>query len=150
MTNRQRILIVFYAVIALAALYATWSQNLQVLAGGGGFFDGFLQFWRLTGVNPASTSITVDLAFFFLAAAAFMVIEARRLGIGFVWLYLLGGGMIAISVTFPLFLIARELKLPRAPSGAAEAAWTLKAIDYVYIAALAAALIAVSVLVYGG
>jgi hypothetical protein len=149
MTNRQRILIGFYAVMALAALYATWSQNLQVLAGAGPL-DGFIQFWRLTGANPASTSITVDLAFFFMAAAAFMVIEARRLGVGFVWLYLLGGVMIAISVTFPLFMIARELKLPRAAGGAAEAAWSLKVIDYLYLAATAAALIAVSVLVYGG
>jgi hypothetical protein len=40
-----------------------------------------------------------------------MVTEARRLGVKWVWLYVLLGFAIAISVTFPLFLIARELRL---------------------------------------
>lgn len=42
-----------------------------------------------------------------------MVIEARKHGVKFVWLYILGGFVTAISVTFPLFLIARELKVGR-------------------------------------
>ncbi len=145
----QTALCAFYALVAVAALYATWSQNLQIL-GNGGFFEGFAHFWRLTGANPAATSITVDIGFFFLAAAAFMVIEARRLGVGFVWLYILGGFLIAISVTFPLFMIARELELPRTPGAAAEAAWTLKWIDYLILALTLAGLIAVGTLVYGG
>jgi hypothetical protein len=40
-----------------------------------------------------------------------MVLEARRLGIRFVWLYVILGFLVAISVTFPLFLIARERRL---------------------------------------
>jgi Na+/phosphate symporter len=48
---------------------------------------------------------------FFVAAAIFMVREARRLAIPHVWAYLVGGMLIAISVTFPLFLVAREFKL---------------------------------------
>ena len=50
---------------------------------------------------------------FFLAAAAFMVLESRRLGIRWVWAYVILGVLIAISVTFPLFLIARELRIGR-------------------------------------
>ena len=46
-----------------------------------------------------------------LAAVVFMVIEARRHRHPYVWAYVLGGMLIAISVTFPLFLIARERKL---------------------------------------
>ena len=42
-----------------------------------------------------------------------MVIEARRVGVKFVWAYILGGFLIAISVAFPLFLIARELRLEK-------------------------------------
>ena len=38
-----------------------------------------------------------------------MVLEARKHGIKFVWAYIAGGFLIAISVTFPLFLLAREL-----------------------------------------
>jgi hypothetical protein len=40
-----------------------------------------------------------------------MVIEARKHQVKFVWVYILGGALVAISVTFPLFLIARELRL---------------------------------------
>ena len=42
-----------------------------------------------------------------------MVIEARRLGVKYVWAYIIGGFVIAISVTFPLFLLARELRLEK-------------------------------------
>ena len=50
---------------------------------------------------------------FFLAAGIFMVVEARKHGVRFVWAYIAGGLTIAISVTFPLFLIARELRVGR-------------------------------------
>lgn len=108
MTTNRRILCGVYAAIAVAALIATWSQNLAYLHSGGSFPGGFLQDLK---VNAAARSITVDIVLFFVAAAVFMVIEARRLGIGHVWAYLVGGMLIAISVTFPLFLIARERRL---------------------------------------
>jgi uncharacterized protein DUF2834 len=50
---------------------------------------------------------------FFLSAAILMVIEARKHEVRFVWAYIAGGLAIAISVTFPLFLIARELRVGR-------------------------------------
>jgi len=40
-----------------------------------------------------------------------MVVEARRLDIRLPWLYVILGLLLAISVTFPLFLIARERRL---------------------------------------
>ena len=60
-------LCVVYVVIALVALVATWSQNIVFFSTGG----GFLGFWEATKDNPASRSITVDILFFFLAAAIF-------------------------------------------------------------------------------
>jgi Gpi18-like mannosyltransferase len=42
---------------------------------------------------------------------ALMVIESRRLAIRFVWIYIVLGILVAISATFPLFLIARERRL---------------------------------------
>jgi hypothetical protein len=127
MTTQQRLLIGFYALVATAALFATWSQNLQLMTPGMGPFDPYLVFIEQTRINPGARSITVDLAFLLLACVAFMVIEARRLGVGFVWIYVALGFLIAISVTFPLFMIARELKLIRNPN--APAAWRLTALD---------------------
>lgn len=125
MTTQQRWLIGFYVLIAIAALAATWSQNLAYFGGGQG--NALLTFLLETKVNPASRSITVDIGFFLLTASALMIIEARRLGVRFVWLYILLGFLVAISVTFPLFLIARELRIAEAPQ--ARSAWSLKLID---------------------
>jgi hypothetical protein len=128
-------LIAFYALVALAALIATWSQNLAYT--GAGMLSAFATFVQETRVNPASRSITVDIGFFLLAASAFMVIEARRLGVRFVWLYILFGFLIAISVTFPLFMIARELRLT--PAAKSDAAWSLTTSDLIGLTVIAAA-----------
>src|SRR5262245_22775321 len=91
-----------YGAIAIAALIATWSQNAAYFDNPGGFLLDFLNDSKVT---HASRSLTVDIVLFFLAAAILMVIEARKHGVRFVWAYIVGGLAIAISVTFPLFLI---------------------------------------------
>jgi hypothetical protein len=97
-----------YGVIAVAALVATWSQNLAYFDKPARFLLNFLNDAKVT---PSSRSLAVDISLFFLAAMILMVIEARKHGVKFVWLYIAGGFAIAISVTFPLFLIARELRM---------------------------------------
>jgi len=106
----SKVLCAVYGAIAIAALIATWSQNAAYFDNPGGFlFD----FFNDSKVTPASRSLTVDIVLFLLAAAILMVIEARKHGVRFVWAYIVGGLTIAISVTFPLFLIARELRVGR-------------------------------------
>jgi len=74
-----------------------------------------------------------------LAAAILMVIEARKHGVRFVWAYIMGGLAIAISVTFPLFLIARELRVGRTETT------RLGAVDTVFLAALAVAAVGMTI-----
>lgn len=109
MPRSSRNLCILYAAIALGALVATWSQNLAFFAaepdaGIAGFVAGGY-------ANHAAASLTNDLLFLTLAAIAWMVVEARRHAIRFVWLYVALSFVVAISVTFPLFLIARERRL---------------------------------------
>jgi hypothetical protein len=106
----SKVLCAVYAVISLAALIATWSQNAAYFDNPGRFLVDFLNDSKVT---PASRSLTVDIVLFFLAAGILMVVEARKHGVKYVWLYILGGFAIAISVTFPLFLIAREMRIGR-------------------------------------
>lgn len=113
MPTSSKILCAVYAGIALAALVATWSQNLAYLHSPADLMTFVGTFVTDTKVNPASRSITVDILMLFLAAAIFMVIEARKHDVKLVWVYLIGGAFIAISVTFPLFMIARELRICR-------------------------------------
>jgi Terpene cyclase DEP1 len=104
----RKVLCIVYGAIAVAALIATWSQNLA-------YFDKparfLLDFANDSKVTPASRSLTVDVMLCALAAMILMVVEARKHGVKFVWLYIVGGFAVAISVTFPLFLIARELRM---------------------------------------
>jgi hypothetical protein len=40
-----------------------------------------------------------------------MAIEGVRIGIRYFWLYIVMSAIIAVSVTFPLFLLARHIKM---------------------------------------
>jgi len=124
----RKVLCVIYGAIAVAALIATWSQNLA-------YFDKparfLVDFMNDSKVTPASRSLTVDILLFALAATILMVIEARKHGVKFVWLYIAGGFAIAISVTFPLFLIARELCMGRSDAP------RLRTTDAILLAAVA-------------
>jgi len=132
----SKVLCAVYGVIALIALIATWSQNAAYFDNPTGFL---LNFFNYSKVTPASRSLTADIVLFFLAAAFLMVIEARKHSVRFVWLYIAGGLAIAISVTFPLFLIARELRVGRtAPA-------RLGAVDTVALAVLSVAAVAMTI-----
>jgi hypothetical protein len=118
----SKVLCAVYGVIAAAALIATWSQNAAYFNDPGGFP---VDFFNDSKVTPASRSLTVDIVLFFLAAGILMVVEARKHGVKYVWAYIAGGFAIAISVTFPLFLIARELRVGRTESSRLGAADTV-------------------------
>ncbi|MET0897236.1 MAG: DUF2834 domain-containing protein [Mycobacterium sp.] len=106
----RKVLCVVYVVIAVAALIATWSQNAAYYDEPGQFLADFTNDLKVT---PASRSFAADLLLLGLAVFILMVIEARKHGVRFVWLYIVGGYAIATSVTFPLFLLARELRMAK-------------------------------------
>ena len=106
-----------YAVVSAAALAGTWSHNLAFLATPD--HGGVAGFLRGTMANHAAASISLDLAFLGVALMVWMVVEARRLGIRFVWVYVTLSFLVAISVMFPLFLIARERRLAEGAGRAA-------------------------------
>ncbi len=125
MSRTRQLLCAFYGLIALVALIMTWSQNLLYVTGG--HPAGFGQYVLDLKMSGAARSFTVDIGLYLLAGAGLMVSEARRLGVRLVWLYVLFGFAIAISVTFPLFLIAREMRLAKTDN--APSAVKLTAID---------------------
>ncbi len=144
MSTQQRWLVGFYALVAVIALVATWGQNLTYVWQSGEM-SALNQFLPDLRVNPAARSIAVDIGLFLLAASAFMVIEARRLGVRFVWPYILLGFLVAISVTFPLFMIAREMRIAAVPYALAK--WSLTTLDLIGFALVSAAVIGLSVVV---
>jgi Protein of unknown function DUF2834 len=146
MPRSRRHLCLIYAGVALLALAGTWHQNLSYFRPEDGWLLGFglatVRFWKDTVVTPAGTSIVIDFGLLFVALSALMVIESRRLGVRLMWVYIVLGLAIAISVTFPLFLIARERRL--AARGEASADLGLTAADGAGLVGLGAAMTAVT------
>ena len=89
MPTSRKVLCAVYAVIAVAALIATWSQTVAYIHSSPA--DFFVNFWHDAKVTASSRNITADILMFGLSAAVLMVIEARKYGVRFVWLYILGG-----------------------------------------------------------
>jgi hypothetical protein len=112
MDRTRAVLCWTYYLLATVALVVTQKQNFAFMAERDvDFLSGFAQFWPALLVNHATISISVDLLVFAVAAMLWMLYEARRLQLRFIWLYLIFGIFIAISVTFPLFLAVRERRL---------------------------------------
>ena len=109
MTRSEKIICGVYAAIAVIALVATWSNNIAFMLAPQN--QNAWSFVQALYANGATASITNDLLLYALAGSIFMVLEGERLQMRYVWLYILLSLLIAISVMFPLFLIARQIKI---------------------------------------
>lgn len=83
-----------------------------------GLFGVVEDFLRDAMTNAASRLIYADLTLVWIALAGFMVVEARRLGIRYVWAYIIGAPLLALCVSFTLFMFIRQLKIASAAKGA--------------------------------
>jgi hypothetical protein len=110
-TRSEKILCAIYAIIAVIALIATWSNNLAFMAQPGGLDLG--NWYAALYSNYAAASFMNDLFLLGIAGCVFIVVEGRRLHVRYYWAYILLSGPTAISFTFPLFLIARERAIAR-------------------------------------
>lgn len=70
--------------------------------------DSFLAAWF---ANSAVISLSIDLLVVASAASIFIILEGRRLGMRWYWLYVAASFITAVAFTFALFLAMRERKL---------------------------------------
>lgn len=111
MELKTKLLVSLYLLAALLALIMTWLHVPAYL--GNGIVDANVQFWNdaLFNANPAGKFLSADILFLAFVCNVWMFIEGRRLGVKYIYGYVLAGILIAISVAFPLFMAARELRL---------------------------------------
>lgn len=103
MTRSDKTLCLVYGLIAVAALIGTQWVLVDYLAGSGSISD----FVDATVQGSAATFVTIDLLAVAAAATIFMVVDGRKNGVRLLWLYVVLVFAIAVSVAFPLYLIAR-------------------------------------------
>lgn len=94
-----------FLVISILGLVGTWTFNALAIVQMVDFLGD------LVSSGPAVSSITVDLLVVAVAGSIFILVEGRRLGMRFAWLYVVLSGLTAFAFTFPLFLAMRERRL---------------------------------------
>ncbi len=104
---------IIYLSVAAIGLVGTAYFNIT------GFTSGSGNFFAAWFANPAVSSLSVDLLATASAASIFIIIEGRRLGMRWPWLYVLGSFVTAVAFVFPLFLAMRERHMS-APSPKAD------------------------------
>ena len=98
-----------YAVIAVVALVGTqWALVVGIQSAEGSFSK---QLWADLTANPTVVFTTIDLFMVFLAALLFMIVEGRRIRVRWWWLYPVLSIGVGVSFGFPLFLLARRLRI---------------------------------------
>ena len=108
LTSTDKALCAVYAVVAFAALITTQIALVQHISEGEGDGIGGL---GNTVVNPAAAFVTIDLLAVAIVGLVFMVVEGRRLGMKWIWIYVVLTFAVAISVALPVFLIARQVHM---------------------------------------
>lgn len=67
--------------------------------------------------SPVDWVLSLDILIVAIAGSAFIILEGRKLGMRYIWAYILGSGVTAFAFTFPLFLAMREKALAKKKSG---------------------------------
>lgn len=93
--------IVYLSLAAIGLVGTAYFNITGFTAVNGNFFAAWF-------ANPAVSSLSVDLLVSASAASIFIIIEGRRLGMKWPWLYVLGSFVTAVAFVFPLFLAMRE------------------------------------------
>jgi hypothetical protein len=102
-------MVIVYAVLALCGLIVPWIFNIEFIHAHGGF--SWATFLAEAFSVPAARSVGSDLAIACAAFVAWMVREARRLGMRHWWIYIALIFVVAFAFACPLFLLMRERRL---------------------------------------
>jgi len=95
---------VFFLILSIIGLITAWVFNGIASVTGQNYLDA----WFGSAVDWV---LSLDILLVAIAGSAFMIFEARKLGMKRVWLYILLSGVTAFAFTFPLFLAMRERKI---------------------------------------
>lgn len=103
-------LMLFYGVFALTGAVVPWYFNIRYMQETGElltpqalFVGGF--------INTITSSIMSDFLIGTTPILVWMVVEGRRLGMRYLWFYVLTTFLVAFAFSCPLFMLLREARL---------------------------------------
>ena len=99
-----------YLIFAVAGAILPTMANIEFARNYGPGFD-LNKFIELANINPAAQSLSRDLAVGAGAITIWIISEARRLKMKYLWVVLLSTFTIAFAFAAPLFLFLRERRL---------------------------------------
>jgi len=105
MNPRWTPLAITYLIVAIIGLIGTWTFNILAITQQSTFFGE----WFSNGA--ATQSLQVDLLVLAIASGIFIIIEGKRLGMRWAWVFLPLAAVTAAAFAVPLFLALRERKL---------------------------------------
>ena len=94
----------FFLILSIVGLVTAWIFNGIASVTGQNYLDA----WFGSAVDWV---LSLDILIVAIAGSAFMIFEAKKLGMKRVWLYIALSGVTAFAFTFPLFLAMRERRL---------------------------------------
>ena len=103
-TSPHRARFLFYLITSIIGLVTAWVFNGIATVAGADYVGAWFG-------SPVDWVLSLDILIVAVAGSAFMIMEARKLGMKRVWLYIALSGVTAFAFTFPLFLAVRERKL---------------------------------------
>ena len=94
----------FFLILSIVGLVTAWIFNGIASMTGQNYLDA----WFGSAVDWV---LSLDILIVAIAGSAFMIFEAKKLGMKRVWLYIALSGVTAFAFTFPMFLAMRERTL---------------------------------------
>jgi len=110
MSIQRKWLSFVYLFFAVAGAILPTIANIEFARNYGPGFD-LTKFIELANINPAAQSLSRDLAIGAGAITIWIISEARRLRVKYLWVVLLSTFTIAFAFAAPLFLFLRERRL---------------------------------------
>ncbi len=101
---------IIYLLFSIAGIIVPWYFNISHVMFGDTPFS-FAQFWKEGTDSYLSKSLTWDFIIGGSPVIIWMMVEARKIGMRFAWVFLILTFMVAFAFAVPLFLFCRELKL---------------------------------------
>ena len=100
----------FFMALSAIGLITAWIFNGIASVNGADYLAAWFG-------SPVDWVLSLDILIVAIAGSAFIIIEGRRLGMRYLWAYILASGVTAFAFTFPLFLAMREKAIAKKESG---------------------------------